>query len=155
MSLNVWRKHGKMSLSEKKDVPQLVEKYRNRYPEIERDLIRKMIRLENNIENPSELKKLDRYLAKSFKNQAKISNENKPSTEKQVVKTSIFGISEWLNQRAERKSKEQEKIEKARLLESIHAAEELAAMYPVGYGFMKRYAERDRELYKELFGESA
>jgi hypothetical protein len=59
-----------MSISKAKDVPQLVEKYRQAYPDLDRDLLRKLIRLENKIENPSDLKKLDRYLAKAFKNES-------------------------------------------------------------------------------------
>ena len=65
-----------MSISKAKDVPQLVEKYRQAYPDLDRDLLRKLIRLENKIENPSDLKKLDRYLAKAFKNEVKPSTEN-------------------------------------------------------------------------------
>ena len=66
-----------MSISKAKDVPQLVEKYRQAYPDLDRDLLRKLIRLENKIENPSDLKKLDRYLAKAFKNEVKPSTENR------------------------------------------------------------------------------
>jgi hypothetical protein len=63
-----------MSLKKGKDVPQLVEKYRTKYPELDRDLLRKLIRLENPDRFPkgkslkyySNLKKLDRYLRKAF-----------------------------------------------------------------------------------------
>ena len=57
-----------MSPKHYKNVPQLVEKYRRKYPELDRDLLRKLIRLENKIDHPSELKKLDRYLKKAFEN---------------------------------------------------------------------------------------
>jgi len=76
LSLTLWKSDGKMSISKAKDVPQLVEKYRQAYPDLDRDLLRKLIRLENKIENPSDLKKLDRYLAKAFKNEVKPSTEN-------------------------------------------------------------------------------
>ena len=77
LSLTLWRKYGKMSLSKRKDVPQLVKKYRENLPNIDRDLLRRLIRVENNITNPSDLKKLDRYLAKAFKNEVKPSTENR------------------------------------------------------------------------------
>jgi hypothetical protein len=62
-----------MSLKRSKDVPQLVKKYRAKYPELDRDLLRKLIRLENpdlflkgkNLKCDSNLKKLDRYLRKA------------------------------------------------------------------------------------------
>ena len=66
-----------MSLSKKKDVRQLVEKYRHEFPSLERPFLRKLIRSEMKIENPSELKKLDRYLAKAFKNEAKLTTKKK------------------------------------------------------------------------------
>ena len=57
-----------MSSAKRLNVPQLVKSYREKYPTVDRDLLRKLIRLENKIENPSELKKLDRHLGKAFKN---------------------------------------------------------------------------------------
>jgi hypothetical protein len=56
-----------------KIVPQLVEKYKTKYPGLDRDLLRKLIRLENPglfLKNPSNLKKLDRYLRKAFEHQS-------------------------------------------------------------------------------------
>jgi len=79
MSLSLWRNNGKMSLLKTKSVSQLVKTYQTRYPELDRDLLRKLIRLENKIENPSELKKLDRHLAKAFKNTQLREIEEKPS----------------------------------------------------------------------------
>ena len=63
-----------MSLKRSKDVPQLVEKYRAKYPQLDRDLLRRLIRLENpglflkekNKNYGNNLKKLDRYLRKAF-----------------------------------------------------------------------------------------
>lgn len=63
-----------MSLKRSKDVPQLVEKYRAKYPEVDRDLLRKLVRLENpslflkerNKNYANNLKKLDRHLRKAF-----------------------------------------------------------------------------------------
>lgn len=59
-----------MSFKGGKNVPQLVSKMRADYPQLDRDLIRKLIRLENPDlfkDNPSNLKKLDRYLKRSYK----------------------------------------------------------------------------------------
>jgi len=75
-----------MSVNKEKDVRQLVEKYRRQFPTLERPFIRRLIRSENKIENPSELKKLDRYLAKAFKNEARFAAEEKPSTERPIAK---------------------------------------------------------------------
>jgi len=69
-----------MSLSKQKDVRHLVEKYRREFSSLERPLLRRIIRSENKIENPSELKKLDRYLAKAFQNEVELSK--KSTTEK-------------------------------------------------------------------------
>lgn len=57
-----------MSLKRNKDVPQLVEKYKAKYPKVDRDLVRRLIRVENKeiFKNPSKLKQLDRYLKKEF-----------------------------------------------------------------------------------------
>ena len=63
-----------MSLKRSKDVPQLVKKYRDKYPQLDRDLLRKLIRIENpdyfdkkgSKNYASSLKKLDRYLRKAF-----------------------------------------------------------------------------------------
>jgi len=63
-----------MSLKRNKDVPKLVEKYRAKYPDLDRDLLRKLIRLENpdlffegkNLKYYNNLKNLDRYLRKAF-----------------------------------------------------------------------------------------
>lgn len=65
-----------MSLPRKKTVSQLVKKYRAKYPELEREILRKLIRLENpelfsreKTRNPSSnLRNLDRHLGKAFKN---------------------------------------------------------------------------------------
>lgn len=52
-----------------KSVPELVQKYRHRWPDLERDLLRKLMRIENPklfLNNPSNLKKLDRHLKREF-----------------------------------------------------------------------------------------
>ena len=61
-----------------KSVAELVEKYTEKYPYHDRDLLRKLIRLENPTifapQNPSylgQLRKLDRYLRKEFNGRAK------------------------------------------------------------------------------------
>lgn len=72
LSLKLWREHGKLSPKRRKDVSQLVEKYRRQFPTLERPLLRKLIRLENPEvfkNNPSNLKTLDRHLGKAFKNE--------------------------------------------------------------------------------------
>jgi glucan phosphorylase len=75
-----------MSVNKERDVRQLVEKYRRQFPTLERPFIRRLIRSENKIENPSELKKLDRYLAKAFKNEARFPAQEKPLTERPIVR---------------------------------------------------------------------
>lgn len=63
-----------MSLNRSKDVPQLVEKYRAKYPQSNRGLLRRLIRVENpdlfgekrSKNCASNLKKLDRCLRKAF-----------------------------------------------------------------------------------------
>ena len=79
-----------MSPKRDKTVPHLVEKYLDKYPGLDRDLLRKLIRLENKIENPSELKKLDMYLRKAFKNKNKDS-QSSAATDEAVVQM----IKQW------------------------------------------------------------
>lgn len=62
-----------MSPKHDKSVLRLVEKYRRRYPHLERSILRKLIRLENKglfylagKPNESKLKTLDRHLKKAF-----------------------------------------------------------------------------------------
>jgi hypothetical protein len=76
-----------MSLSKRKDVSQLVKKYLEDYPNIDRDLLRKLIRLENKIENPSDLRKLDRCLKKAYGNSKPSQNEE--STEEIIERIDI------------------------------------------------------------------
>jgi hypothetical protein len=87
-----------MSLKKDKSVPQLVEKYRHSKQtcNLERDLLRKLIRIENpklfseseNLSYSSNLKKLDRYLKKSFERKPvchdyiTIDGKEPPSTER-------------------------------------------------------------------------
>lgn len=66
------------------------------------------------------------------------------------VKSSKFGLFEWLNKRAERKRKEKEKIDRTRLLEQIHYRELLAEHGGEEWAIMKKIAEKDREILKEL-----
>jgi len=47
-------------------ISRLVRDYKIKYPNEKREILRKLIRLENNITNQGELKKLDRYLDKAF-----------------------------------------------------------------------------------------
>lgn len=69
LSLSLWRKYGKMSLTSGKTVPEIVENYRKQFPTLERPLLRRLIRSENKelFGNPSNLKQLDRHLRKAFK----------------------------------------------------------------------------------------
>jgi hypothetical protein len=102
MSLTSWRKHDKMSLNKGKSVSQLVKIYRTKYSKLDRDLLRRMIRVENKITNPSELKKLDRYLKKEFKNRVdrKESLEEKPLG-RQLSKSERERLEELVQGRAE------------------------------------------------------
>jgi len=75
-----------MSPKQYNNVPQLVEKYKAKYLGVERDLLRKLIRLENpnlfhkekNRSYRNSLKKLDRYLKRAFS--ASNQSQNNPST---------------------------------------------------------------------------
>ena len=69
----------KVSPKRNKTISQNVEIYIKRHPEARRSTLRTLIRLDLNITNPSELRKLDRCLKKAFENQAKRSTKEKPS----------------------------------------------------------------------------
>jgi hypothetical protein len=81
-----------MSPKKDKNVPQLVEKYKQLYPAYERRDLRKQIRLENpslfneqkNSSYQSNLKKLDRYLRKAFQN-SKDKTIQKPENPKDLA----------------------------------------------------------------------
>lgn len=114
MSLRLRKSDGKMSLKNKKDVPQLVKKYKQELPQLDRDLLRRLIRVENPtlfLKNPSNLKKLDRYLKKAFEqtattkspSDANLDNSHQPS---------FFDYLEPIDQ-----LKEREKENKLRLIE--------------------------------------
>jgi DeoR/GlpR family transcriptional regulator of sugar metabolism len=75
-----------------------------------------------------------------------IAYPGKPSTEK----PSKFGFFELLDKRAERKRQEQKEEEKRQLLESIHFRELLAEVGGEEWAIMKKIAEKDREILKEL-----
>lgn len=84
-----------MSLSRKNSVPQLVRKYRAKYPQLDRPILRKLIRLENpgllsreKAQNwDSNLRKLDRHLRKTFtKAQPKTERNPEPSKEQKEKK---------------------------------------------------------------------
>lgn len=85
-----------MSLKMPKKVPELVEKYRNRYPAADRAFLRKLIRLENpdvfpkkqTLEYQTNLKKLDRHLRKAFANQPSSKQLSYDPVEKALLKLS-------------------------------------------------------------------
>jgi hypothetical protein len=58
-----------------KNVSQIVEKYKRQYPNLDRDLVRKLIRLENPNLN---LRTVDRYLKKAFLNHGNIQQNSQP-----------------------------------------------------------------------------
>lgn len=143
MSLTPWRKYGKMSLNKKKSVAQLVRSCRDNWPNIDRDLLRHMIRRENNIVNPSELRKLDRYLKKEFKSRVdhKEPPREKPSIE---AKPFRFGFFEWLDKRAERSERKRlEELAQARA-EIDFAARNFPFFQP-----LKEFSDISREKRKE------
>ena len=80
MSLNLWERVGKMSPRRNSNVAELVKIYTNRYPKLDRDLLRKLIRLENpilfskkeNISYLSNLRQLDRKLKKAFESKTRL-----------------------------------------------------------------------------------
>ena len=110
MSLDLWINDVKMSPNKDKSVPQLVEKYKRdkQTRDLDRDLMRRLIRREHPelfLDNPSNLKKLDRYLREAFdnpKNQTEEINNNDNSGN---IKKNM-GLFSWLEQRADRKKKE-------------------------------------------------
>lgn len=71
MSLTLWERYGKMSPRQDKTVFKVTQKYRSIYPTLDRDLLRKLIRLENPSlfsNSTANLKQLDRCLKKIFEN---------------------------------------------------------------------------------------
>jgi hypothetical protein len=100
MSLTEWRKDGKMSSKKKVDVAELVKKYREKYPYLDRDLLRKLIRLECKLDNnPSELRKLDRHLKKAFQNKETEPEKSKSKFSRIEVsedKIEAYAFAEWL-----------------------------------------------------------
>jgi hypothetical protein len=130
-----------MSLKHNKNVPELVKNYRSKYPNVDRDLLRKLIRLENKIENPSELKKLDRCLRKSFiglKSATLIKTESD-----KIVKPG------WLERRSERKRQEMEIERKERLVAHWTSMEQLAKSGGA-YTIFKDIADMEKRNRKEL-----
>jgi hypothetical protein len=63
-----------------------------------------------------------------------------------------FGLFEWLDLKEEGKAQTQKEIYKEQLLEKIDYEELVAKTYPKEFGFFKKLAKKDRELYKELYG---
>jgi hypothetical protein len=90
-----------MSLKRSKDVLQLVEKYRAKYPQLDRDLLRRLIRLENpdiflkekNKNYGNNLKTLDRYLRKAFETRPP-SRSNELSRQPNLKKTFVDDLVE-------------------------------------------------------------
>jgi len=68
-----------MSSNTKINIPKLVEKYRHEFPQLEKRLLRRMIRKENHITDSTEIRQLSRYLQKAFKNETKPSAKGEPS----------------------------------------------------------------------------
>jgi hypothetical protein len=71
VSLGRWEKDGKMSPKRSLTVSELVQKYRQMFPNEERRNLRRRLRIEKPElfkDNPSNLRKLDRHLQKEFKN---------------------------------------------------------------------------------------
>lgn len=116
-------KDGKMSPRRNSNVARLVEKYKNKYSELDRDLLRKLIRLENphlfsaekNVNYLSNLRKLDRKLKKAF--------ESKTSLE--TLYNKLFEMSpeelRFIMQEANRKAFARQREEDKRQFESEHA----------------------------------
>jgi hypothetical protein len=128
-----------------KTVAHFVEKYRQKYPELDRDLLRKLIRLENNITNPSELRKLDRELKKAFSQPKAKENE----TMQQLDAKKKSGVIEWWSQRAERKRFERNKERRFALAQKWTYLELLAELHPE-FEAAKKWADIEKKNLKEL-----
>lgn len=79
LSLKSMKKHGEMSLRKDKTVSQIVEKYMRQYSSLDRDLVRKLIRLENPNLN---LRTVDRHLKKAYEQKAFSQHNETITTEK-------------------------------------------------------------------------
>lgn len=99
-----------MSLPSRRNVSKIVEKYRREFPDLERPLLRRLIRAENKIVNPSELRKLSRYLKKAYEVQPQPKRrELKPQPEEN--KFHILTAEElYRNQEARRHWKEKRRF---------------------------------------------
>ena len=98
----------KMSSSESKDVVKILKKYLDFIPEVPRPKLRGFIRVEHDITNPTDLRKLDRYLDREYKNQ-QATRENQNIEETTAKAREKLGFFDWIEKRAERKQKEREK----------------------------------------------
>lgn len=102
MSLNSWKRYGKMSPKQNRIVPQLVEKYRREFPELEKRFIRKLILAEHKelFQNDSEVRKLTRYLEQAFRDNIKTKETNlvpkssKGQTERERLVDALIGYHE-------------------------------------------------------------
>lgn len=83
-------RYEEMSPKRDKSVLQLVEKYKRDYPQLDRDLLRKIIRLDNKLTNPSQLRKLDRTLKKAFNKEAPLKKENASPERKNAISDEVF-----------------------------------------------------------------
>ena len=116
-----------MSPKHRKDVSQLVEKYKRELPYLERPLLRRLIRVENpqlfknNPSMASNLKTLDRHLKKAFETK-------KPSfqTEEKLSKPSRLNIFEYLKWK---KQDEYEKLDECLRLAYCNSAIHREEMY--------------------------
>jgi len=132
-----------MSPKRDKTVPQLVEKYRREYPYLERPLLRKLMRLENPQlfrDNPSNLKKLDRYLRKAFE-------KEEPSSQDKSVQRSIknsFGFFDWLVYRSEIKKRRELEL-MARIAARMEAIE--SSLHGSTHTEYEEYLHKHRKKY--------
>jgi ABC-type phosphate transport system auxiliary subunit len=106
-----------MSLKKDKNVPQLVEKYKQKFQAFTRSQLRTIIRVENpllfnkdkNFSYQSNLKSLDRYLRKAFQNKTKDVETKKP-----IEKIGFFERRELnKNLEAERVAEEKRQLERS------------------------------------------
>jgi hypothetical protein len=132
-----WRHNVKMSQKRDKTVPQLVEKYRREFPELEKRFIRRLIIAEHKelFTIDSEVRKLTRYLEKSFKSNDKKTKDSELCSQKPLDKLGFF------ERRAEQIRIAEKEQKRLNLVDAREYAKLVAKFYPDECSSFKDLAE--------------